>query len=647
MPERPKNKPGKPDRTRSAGDAAGGGSRSARPGLVSTWLRSIRAILKGPPRRNENGGIRKHCRRGTAALKRGDLPAAIEEYEEALGIEGAGRCVLEEWRRIRKAARWDRPLGELLQALGDKYPDDPVVALAIGDLRLSRNDPAAAEAIARQMFDSPDDPRGLGGWQTEIGTLLAQSLARAGRPDEAFAFLRERMAADPGDVGPAEAAANLASEMGSMVEARDLYEEALSRAPGRADIAIESINHNRRFDDRSAEAGILARFDHVSCGRMDNLGRLIGLHLENGDTLAARRLLEKAVADGFDTAENQALLAVCDLSETALADAARRIRRLENRLSDAATMMIIDRLIDAAGRAPAQSGIPDDDIADLRSHRHAIRSRSPSEATKAALDDLRKRHVGICRSPEVSELRETQSTSVAIVCPVHRPKDVANAVRQIGTQSWRNRTAVFAINSEAITEDDIRRDWNTDVPLDVVDCIGIETIGGILNRAIDRTACDLVIRFDADDIYLPHYVRDTVLAMARFDADVTAQPRKFHLYRAHNLLTLKVGAAGFMKPAAWGSEAGGSTLSFRRSVFETLRFQEYAKTGEDEVFVKQAIARGLKVRMLSLFNHVFVISADPEDHTWPVDALVRSILRPVDVVGDESAIPVVAAGGPN
>jgi hypothetical protein len=131
------------------------------------------------------------------------------------------------------------------------------------------------------------------------------------------------------------------------------------------------------------------------------------------------------------------------------------------------------------------------------------------------------------------------------------------------------------------------------------------TIGSKRNYLCRAAKGEIIVHFDDDDFYGPHYIRDMVSFMANQNADFVKLFGFFLYHRANNVFaywdlerdfplhfllapnqpTLAVPNNGHMS-GAWGY---GFSYVFHRRVWEATQFPDQDH-GEDQPFAKAAVA---------------------------------------------------------
>jgi len=600
--------------------------------------RPVRSVLAmfGAGRRKEDAVALAQAAREDAG--RGDLAEATERLVEAIGAGLRDSLLRRTLAGIQETIGEAGVYGAFLRTLRGRARDRPVLTEIEFDHRLRTGDFAGVEAEAGRLFATlPAGDEAHEAQRSDYLGYRAHAIARQGRLDEATALLDERLGERPDDAAAREQAAILAYDAGDLQRARTELHHACRLERTRIGAVLKLAVLEAELDNPEALPALLEPFDHVNCLTRGNFRALVCLHLRIGDRRRAAELLRAAIADGSNTGGLEPFLMACEVGPETAAAAASRLLAEDFRLApDPGAIALLDRIAKCLAEAPEA---PASLVAGIADRREALMEAAADAAFLSIWEGNRHRFEEARRAAGLDAFRASQPVFASFVCPIHRPRDVANAAGWIGGQSWTNAEAVFAINSTEISEDAIRAAWRSEIPLRFVDCVGIGTVGGVLNRAIPETRGDVVLRFDADDWYLPDYVLNMLLLKRHFGARVAVKELgKFHYFAGADMLVQLRHRDMPPMAAPWAALGGGSTLCFDREVHAAIPFQTYSSCGEDTVFLRQCVTAGVPVHLLDPFNYVAVRSA-AADHTWGIEDDERFFgNRPPHLVGNREAI---------
>ena len=250
-----------------------------------------------------------HYGLGRCLAARGDLPAALREFDEALRLfPEFGPAHYARGLALRSLGRAEEAKDALVrsQQLGTRWPavDDPVLAgvRALRDdaaphvtrglaLQTSGDDPGAIAEFEEALSANPeasaahvnlialyakarDWPRAGAHYQAleKSGTVpvearfnYALALAAQGRGAEAADLFRQVLAVNPHHAGALSSLAQLAEMEGKVPEAATLYGQAAAAAPQDPVIRFNvgrMLIAQRRFDDAVAELSPLRATEH-------------------------------------------------------------------------------------------------------------------------------------------------------------------------------------------------------------------------------------------------------------------------------------------------------------------------------------------------------------------------------------------------
>ena len=169
---------------------------------------------------------------------------------------------------------------------------------------------------------------------------------------------------------------------------------------------------------------------------------------------------------------------------------------------------------------------------------------------------------------------------ISLLCPIHRPIDVENLIHQVLRQDWPRKEVVVLINHPSVPVARIRSGLEGKGLERVVIINDPEApnIGTILNRSIEAAKGDLVARFDADDVYMEAYLKNSAAYLDAKKADVIGKGEYLYFMEDRDLTLLQLYPRDLGIPII--RQGGGSSLVFRRTVVSKLKFNESLRSGE-------------------------------------------------------------------
>lgn len=116
--------------------------------------------------------------------------------------------------------------------------------------------------------------------------------------------------------------------------------------------------------------------------------------------------------------------------------------------------------------------------------------------------------------------------SVSIVTPCHRPSDLENLRRCVSWQSWPDLELVVVANGPLCGNPAVAEAL-AGLPNLTILHSEPSRVGHYLNRALEASSGDFVLRFDSDDLYFEDYATNAVRLMQAFGADIAGQCSMF------------------------------------------------------------------------------------------------------------------------
>mgnify|MGYP000661886317 CR=1 FL=1 len=484
----------------------------------------------------------------------------------------------------------------------------------------------AQEILAKQ----PDSKQAL--------KILTQSLEKTGRSAQALTVLESYYEGHQRTATVCLDALRIAGRCGDYQRFAIWSQRTLELDPncGIAVVALGRDCRHHKNVDRLHE--VLRDFVPSMSIGLQTAFKILFLMLGIGDHIAARSLLNVARMNHPNDFRLLASQITCEISDGRLDEAVALGREMLSSEDDTRRAYFFYQnlvsMIEESDRGKTRYG---QDQVVFRARIEELLTPPPSQDYTEWLRINRENVFAIRGTRRSLDLMRDQPVQVSYVCPIHRPEDVQNAIAQISQQSWKNAEAVFAINGGKISAELIEASWQSDLPLKIVDCNGMDRVGPVLNRAIRHSSGDIIIRIDADNMYMPDYAADAVLAIEHYQADIVGQRSGFRFFKDDNLIVADLSRIGFTK-AKLGDAMGGGTLCFKRELLEDVVFSAELYQGEDTNFVRQSIYEGFSVHFAGPFNYLSVRSDDASKHTWSVSKAELILLDRSQILGSIAEI---------
>jgi hypothetical protein len=204
---------------------------------------------------------------------------------------------------------------------------------------------------------------------------------------------------------------------------------------------------------------------------------------------------------------------------------------------------------------------------------------------------------------------------ISLICLIHRTGDLKNAAMQLARQSYQDLEILVFFHNSTISEEDFLQYWHKDHRPEFFRLDTDLPLALCRNTAIEKASGEIVIFFDADDIYFPHYVSDMARTLEESGCDIVAKYSIFIYLESIDVLMLR-SPHSCNRPGDQLKVPGGSTLCCHKAVFEKVRFSSELTHGEDASFYRAVISEGFRVFYPDPFNHVVIRKSDKNSHTW-------------------------------
>ena len=207
---------------------------------------------------------------------------------------------------------------------------------------------------------------------------------------------------------------------------------------------------------------------------------------------------------------------------------------------------------------------------------------------------------------------------VSVSVCTNRPHCLPNIINNYKRQSYKNKELIVIINSDAINRDDtIKSIRNANITkYKVVKVSEKKGLGYCLNIAIARSSGVYWTKMDDDDFYDVGYLKEVISYLVQNKNIQVVGKCKFKIYiPEHDKLYMW--DSRFRENSIGGAVAG-ATITVRRSIFRTIRFNEFLQTSEDSRFLKICKQKKYKIYATSSDNFIVIRHIDPNNHTWKI-----------------------------
>ncbi|MBT2291380.1 glycosyltransferase family 2 protein [Paenibacillus albidus] len=205
------------------------------------------------------------------------------------------------------------------------------------------------------------------------------------------------------------------------------------------------------------------------------------------------------------------------------------------------------------------------------------------------------------------------SQGVSIITCTKRQQCVDTLFHNYNRQNYRNKELIVILNHRDLKIKDYIK---AALPYHNVRIFRLpeqESLGFCLNYGVQLSQYSHIAKFDDDDYYAPGYLKDSMQAMARTNADIVGKRAHYMYLNGKKLLLLRY----YNKADQYVSLVQGATLLVKRQVFGHVRFPDQNR-GECVKFCSDCLMKGFKIYSGTPYNFLAVRRRNSKDHTWIV-----------------------------
>ncbi|MNI44700.1 Glycosyl transferase family 2 [compost metagenome] len=200
---------------------------------------------------------------------------------------------------------------------------------------------------------------------------------------------------------------------------------------------------------------------------------------------------------------------------------------------------------------------------------------------------------------------------VSIITCTNRHSYLRNLFHNYTRQQFEAKELIVIVNSDRIPLKPYIERAKQYPGVRIFRLPGSATLGACLNYAVRKAKYSYIAKFDDDDYYAPDYLKDSLQALRRANADVIGKRAHYMYLRGSGKLILR-----FAKDEHKAvSRLPGATLFIRRRVLQKVQFPD-RNVGEDDLFCIRSKKMGYRVYSAGRYNFVAIRRKNSSGHTW-------------------------------
>ncbi|WP_223836784.1 glycosyltransferase family 2 protein [Paenibacillus oceani] len=202
---------------------------------------------------------------------------------------------------------------------------------------------------------------------------------------------------------------------------------------------------------------------------------------------------------------------------------------------------------------------------------------------------------------------------VSIITCTNHPGFFKNILNNYRTQRYKRKELIIILNKDNIHLTEWRKKTAMYPDVTVYQVPERISLGQCLNCGICRAKYPLIAKFDHDDYYSPHYLKEQVHALLRTGSPVLGK----HACLVYLAASRKLIIRSPHEKNKWVGFIQGGTLLFHKKILKKVRFSDLS-LGEDVQFLRNCSEKGYAIYATSPYNYVYIRRKNKSTHTWRV-----------------------------
>lgn len=198
---------------------------------------------------------------------------------------------------------------------------------------------------------------------------------------------------------------------------------------------------------------------------------------------------------------------------------------------------------------------------------------------------------------------------ISVIMSTNRPDYIDHAIDNVRRQSYPDKELVLILHGEGFDKKAIKKSLDgSGLDYKLLNCPADMIFGEVLNHGLDNSTGYYVTKFDDDDHYGQHHLKDLVHAMHYSEADVVGKWGHFvYLEASKELLAFEL-----QRQERYGGHLPGGTFLIRKSTLLEYRFGRVERAIDSELWDRLK-ANGAILYSTNRYNYVRVRHGD---NTW-------------------------------
>lgn len=226
------------------------------------------------------------------------------------------------------------------------------------------------------------------------------------------------------------------------------------------------------------------------------------------------------------------------------------------------------------------------------------------------------------RSAQIEEaigiFKEKKHDLVTIAAVTNRPEFIDRLAQNIRQQSHERLELVFVLENYSKDqihelEEKLKLDGRSYNDIKIIVDESDSTLGARLNKVIEVSKGDYLVKMDDDDFYFPNYIQDMLIPFSYGDYGIVGKKEIFIYLEEQDKTIIRYKNERHKET----DFVAGATLVISRKALDQIQFGNKNK-GEDSSLLEQAKEKGIKVYSADPFNFIVWRGKNKEQHTWQV-----------------------------
>ncbi|WLD94946.1 glycosyltransferase family 2 protein [Alkalihalobacillus sp. AL-G] len=211
---------------------------------------------------------------------------------------------------------------------------------------------------------------------------------------------------------------------------------------------------------------------------------------------------------------------------------------------------------------------------------------------------------------------------ISVITCTNKQDCLSTILQNYMRQTWQHKELILILNNDDLDFDEWKQSLSHIPNISIYQLSQEKTLGECLNYGVSKSKYNYIAKFDDDDYYSKHYLKDSIRTLRESQAKVVGKTTIYMYFEEDQSLQLynpykyapdseKISENQYDRKVMMGG-----TLFFEKKIQRVVPFQS-TSIGEDAKFCEDCLNNDIPIYSGSKDNYVYIRKSN-DAHTWKI-----------------------------